>query len=149
MKIVLQRVLKASVEVNGRTVSEIGKGLLLLVGIGKRDDAFIAREIAAKINNMRIFDDRDGRMNLNLKAAGGDILSVPQFTLYGRTEKGNRPGFDEAAEPAEAMVLWQTFNEELGGGGVQVREGEFAAHMEVTLVNDGPVTFVLDSDRKK
>ncbi len=149
MKIVLQRVAKASVSINGRIVSEIGKGLLLLVGIGKRDDAFVVREVANKISKLRVFEDREGRMNFDLKDIGGEILSVPQFTLYGRTEKGNRPGFDEAAEPADAKALWKTFNEELSSSSIRVREGEFAAHMEVSLVNDGPVTFVLDSDKSR
>lgn len=144
MRIVLQRVKNASVDVSGRRICAIGPGFLLLVAIGHKDDAFIAREMARKISKLRIFEDREGKMNLDLKSYGGEILSVPQFTLYANTQRGNRPGFEEAAEPAAAKAIWKVFNEELEGIGVKVETGEFAAHMEVESVNDGPVTFILE-----
>ncbi|MCH7761687.1 D-tyrosyl-tRNA(Tyr) deacylase, partial [candidate division TA06 bacterium] len=102
-------------------------------------------KLSQKILKFRIFGDEAGKMNLDVKEAGGEILSVPQFTLYGDTRKGNRPGFNQSAEPAEARVLWVQINTLLRGGGIVVKEGVFGAHMEVALVNEGPVTFWLDS----
>ena len=145
MRIVLQRVKEASVSVAGEEKSSIGKGFLLLVGVGKDDTAKEALILAQKISKLRIFVDDQGKMNLGLKDAGGEVLSVPQFTLLGETNKGNRPGFDLAAPPEEAKALWQEFNRMLTKEGINVSEGEFGEHMEVRLVNDGPVTFVLDS----
>jgi D-tyrosyl-tRNA(Tyr) deacylase len=146
MKVVLQRVKEASVSVEGVEKDSIGKGLLLLVGVGKGDTAGAAADMARKIGKMRIFEDDKGKMNLDIKQAGGEVLSVPQFTLLGSTQKGNRPGFDDAAEPARAEALWKGFNEVLRKEDIAVGEGEFGARMEVKLVNDGPVTFILDSN---
>ncbi len=146
MKVVLQRVERAAVTVGGEEKSNIGKGFLLLVGVGRRDSAETAGTIALKIAKMRVFEDENGKMNLDIKQVGGEVLSVPQFTLLAGTEKGNRPGFDDAADPAIARELWKTFNKRLRSEGLTVREGEFGAHMEVSLVNDGPVTFVIGTD---
>ena len=145
MRIVLQRVKKASVTVDGEVISSIGKGFVLLVGVAKRDTDQTARPMARKISALRVFEDSGGKMNLDLREAGGEVLSVPQFTLLGNTDKGNRPGFDDAAPPQEALAIWKRLNEHLGSAGIKVSSGKFAAHMEVSLVNDGPVTFVLDS----
>jgi D-tyrosyl-tRNA(Tyr) deacylase len=101
--------------------------------------------MAQKISKLRVFEDEQGKMNLDLEKVNGEVLSVPQFTLLAKTEKGNRPGFDLAAAPAEAETLWKQFNNALRSRGISVREGEFGASMEVSLVNDGPVTFVFDS----
>jgi len=145
MRVVLQRVKRAAVSVSGKDVVSIGKGFLLLVGVGKSDTAGTAAAMAAKIGKLRVFEDDRGKMNLSLKDVGGAVLSVPQFTLLGITDKGNRPGFDLAAPPPEAETLWKRFNETLRREGIGVSEGRFGKHMEVNLVNDGPVTFVLDS----
>ena len=146
MRIVLQRVKEASVAVDGQEKQAIGKGFLLLVGIGRDDILEAIERMAEKIRKIRIFEDEDGKMNLDLIQAVGEVLSVPQFTLLGHTDKGNRPGFDNAASPEKAKALWEKFNEALKDRGVPVKEGEFGAHMEISLVNDGPVTFVLDSN---
>ncbi|MFH1878572.1 MAG: D-aminoacyl-tRNA deacylase [Candidatus Omnitrophota bacterium] len=145
MKIVLQRVKEASVTVAGEIVSRIQGGYLLLVGIAKPDTAVTAGSMAAKIAKLRIFEDDAGKMNLDIRQVKGWILSVPQFTLLARTEKGARPGFDNSAPPEYAELLWHTFNNALISHGIQVLNGVFGAHMEVRLINDGPVTFVLDS----
>lgn len=144
MKIVLQRVSEASVKVGGAVKAKIGKGFLLLVGIGSDDTEETASTLAHKVSKLRVFEDEDKKMNLALKAINGEILSVPQFTLLGNTDKGNRPGFDDAASPEKAESLWRFFNKTLVSNGINVQEGEFGAHMDVSLVNDGPVTFVLD-----
>jgi D-tyrosyl-tRNA(Tyr) deacylase len=146
MKVVLQRVERAAVTVDGAEKANIGKGFLLLVGIGREDSVETAGTIAGKVTKMRVFEDENGKMNLDIRQVGGEVLSVPQFTLLARTEKGNRPGFDDAADPAMARGLWESFNERLRSEGLTVREGEFGAHMEVSLVNDGPVTFVIEMD---
>jgi len=143
MKIVLQRVKEASVAAGGSEKSAIGRGLALLVGVGKGDDDKSAARMAGKISRMRIFEDPDGKMNLDVKEVGGEVLSVPQFTLLGSTDKGNRPGFDRAADPEDAENIWKKFNDSLRAEGITVKEGEFGSHMEVRIVNDGPVTFVL------
>ncbi|RJQ55706.1 MAG: D-tyrosyl-tRNA(Tyr) deacylase [Nitrospiraceae bacterium] len=145
MRILIQRVKSARVVVAGNTVSVIGKGLLLFAGIGKEDKMEDIRRLAGKVINLRIFEDDQGKMNLNIRQAGGSILSVSQFTLYADTGKGNRPGFDQSADPDIAKDYWQRFNNLLKDEGIEVREGIFAAHMEVGLVNDGPVTIWLDS----
>jgi D-tyrosyl-tRNA(Tyr) deacylase len=146
MKVVVQRVEKGAVTVDGVEKASIGKGFLLLVGVAREDSAGDAGAMAGKIAKMRVFEDENGKMNLGIKEVGGEVLSVPQFTLLARTEKGNRPGFDDAADPATARDLWKAFNEGLRGEGVTVKEGEFGAHMKVSLVNDGPVTFVIETD---
>lgn len=145
MKIVLQRVKEASVSSERKKTVSIGGGLLLLVGIGKNDKEEEAERLAKKIRNLRVFEDENGKMNLNILEKGGEVLSVPQFTLLGDTEKGNRPGFDAAADPRKAEALWKHFNGALTLEGVKVLEGMFGKHMDVKLVNDGPVTFILES----
>lgn len=145
MRTVLQRVKKASVTVGGRNISSIGVGFLILVGVGKGDTSKEAKDMAEKISKLRVFEDNEGKMNLDISQVGGEVLSVPQFTLLGSTDRGNRPGFDDAASPEEAKSLWKEFNSFLVSRGIKVKEGEFGSHMEVELVNDGPVTFVLDS----
>ena len=145
MRVLVQRVKKASVSVEGRPISEIGRGALLLVGISKDDTAQDIERLAKKVIGLRIFGDEQGKMNLDVRQVNGRILSVPQFTLYADTRKGNRPGFDKSAGPDMARDYWQRFNALLRREGIEVKEGIFAAHMEVELVNDGPVTIWLDS----
>lgn len=147
MRIVIQRVKEAKVSVVNKQVSSIGKGLLLLVGIGKDDTPKDVNYLANKIKNIRIFDDDNKKMNLNISQIKGEILSVPQFTLYADTLKGNRPGFDKAANPEVAEEIWKKFNNLLRDEGIQIKEGQFAAKMQVQLINDGPVTIWLDSKR--
>lgn len=147
MRILIQRVKSAAVSVDGKIVSEIGKGMLLLAGIGKDDKAEDIEKLAKKVVNLRIFEDEHRKMNLNIKQVEGQILSVSQFTLYADTKKGNRPGFDQSAGPDPAKNLWQRFNILLRNAGIEVKEGIFGAHMEVALINDGPVTIWLDSEK--
>jgi len=148
MKIVLQRVKEAGVSVGGTEKAKIEKGLLLLVGVGRNDTGEVADFMAQKITKLRVFEDDKGKMNLDIREIGGEVLSIPQFTLQANTDKGNRPGFDYAADPKDAKSLWEKFNEALKLTGLSVAEGEFGAHMEVSLVNDGPVTFIIDSADK-
>ncbi len=148
MRVLIQRVKRAGVTVDGRGVAETGKGLLLFVGVGREDDAGDIERMAGKIVNLRIFEDERGKMNLNVKQAGGMILSVPQFTLYADTRRGNRPGFDRSASPGTAREYWHRFNDLLRKEGLVVREGVFGAHMDVELINDGPVTIWLDSENR-
>jgi len=145
MRILVQRVKKAQVVVEGNSVADTGKGLLLLVGIGKDDTLDDIEYLARKIQNLRIFGDDQGKMNLNVKQIEGQVLSISQFTLYADTRKGNRPGFDLTAAPEMAMEYWGKFNMLLREGGIEVKEGIFGVNMEVELVNDGPVTIWLDS----
>jgi D-tyrosyl-tRNA(Tyr) deacylase len=145
MRILVQRVKKAQVVVDGNTVADTGKGLLLFVGIGKDDRSDDIESLSRKIQNLRIFADDKGKMNLNVKQVDGQILSVSQFTLYADTRKGNRPGFDLSADPEMAIEYWKRFNMLLRESGIDVREGIFGGNMEVQLVNDGPVTIWLDS----
>jgi D-tyrosyl-tRNA(Tyr) deacylase len=145
MRILVQRVDSAKVTVSGRDLSSIEKGLLLLVGIGKDDTSRDIEFMAKKLVSLRIFEDADGKMNLNVGQSGGSILSVPQFTLYADTTRGNRPGFDASANPDVAKKMWSDLNRAIADSGITVEEGEFGAHMEVALVNDGPVTIWLDS----
>ncbi|MBC6356034.1 D-tyrosyl-tRNA(Tyr) deacylase [Lactobacillus helsingborgensis] len=144
MRIVIQRVNHASVNIAGEIVGEINKGLLLLVGLKEGDDAAIVKKAAAKIAKMRIFEDEDGKTNLAIKDVGGQILSVSQFTLLADTKKGNRPSFIKAMKPPKSQELWQDFNQELVKLGLTVETGEFGADMKVDLQNDGPFTIVLD-----
>ena len=145
MKAVIQRVTRASVEVEGRTVGAIGEGLLVLLGVAKGDGEADCRFMVEKLRGLRIFADDAGKMNRSLEEIGGAILLVSQFTLLGNTRSGRRPGFDEAAPPDEARRLYQDVLTALKAQGTPVEAGVFAAHMKVELVNDGPVTFVLDS----
>jgi len=144
MKIVLQRVKEASVRVDGQKLSSIGKGLLVLVGVEKGDTVETAGRLAGKISRLRIFEDDRGKMNLDVKQVSGAILSVSQFTLLGDIAKGNRPGFDAAELPGPAELIWRKFNETVAASGIPVEEGKFGARMEVDLINDGPVTFVIE-----
>lgn len=146
MRILVQRVKSADVTVEGRKVAAAGKGMLLLVGIGRDDTVEDIERLAKKVINLRIFEDENGKMNLNIKQTGGEVLSVSQFTLYADTKKGNRPGFDRAAAPETAKEYWERFNELLRKEGMKVEEGVFAANMQVGLINDGPVTIMLDSN---
>ena len=144
MRIVIQRVNRASVKIAGNRVGQISKGLLLLVGLKEGDEADIVKKAAAKIAKMRIFEDEKGKTNLAIKDVGGQILSVSQFTLLADTKKGNRPSFIKAMRPPKSKELWEQFNEELEKLGLTVATGEFGADMQVDLENDGPFTIVLD-----
>jgi D-tyrosyl-tRNA(Tyr) deacylase len=145
MRIVLQRVTRAHVEVGGETAGSIGAGLVILIGVTHPDTQEDADYLASKIIQLRIFPDDEGRMNRSLLDAGGALLVVSQFTLYGDCRKGRRPSFDRAAAPEAARGLYEYFVQRLRSSNVKVETGVFQAEMEVHLVNDGPVTFVLDS----
>ena len=146
MRIVLQRVKSASVSIEDSVVGEISQGFLLLVGVGPEDTSDDASYLARKIAGMRIFSDENGKMNLSIDQVGGKILSVSQFTLFADTKKGNRPSFTGAASPEAANKLYEEFNEILRTEyGLIVETGEFGADMQVSLVNDGPVTILLDT----
>ena len=145
MRIVVQRSKKASVTVNEKVIGEIEKGLVLLVGVTHDDTIDDANYLADKIVNLRIFEDENGKMNLSLLDVGGSILSISQFTLYGDCRKGRRPNFMAAAKPEQALNLYQYFNQVLSEKNVVVETGEFGAEMDVALINDGPVTLILDS----
>jgi len=145
MRIVVQRSKNASVTVNEKVIGEIEKGLVLLVGVTHDDTINDANYLADKIVNLRIFEDENGKMNLSLLDVGGSILSISQFTLYGDCRKGRRPNFMAAAKPEQALNLYQYFNQVLSEKNVKVETGEFGAEMDVSLINDGPVTLILDS----
>ncbi|HSA64459.1 MAG TPA: D-aminoacyl-tRNA deacylase [Nitrospira sp.] len=145
MRAVVQRVTRASVEVEGRIVGVIGAGLLVLLGIAKGDGDADCRFMVEKLRGLRIFSDDAGKMNRSLGDVGGAILLVSQFTLLGNTKSGRRPGFEEAAPPQEAKRWYEEVSAALKAEGTTVETGVFAAHMKVELVNDGPVTFLLDS----
>ena len=144
MKLVVQRVKNANVVVDGEIVGKIGKGFLVLCGITHSDTEKEADYLAKKVCNLRVFEDENGKMNLGLKDVGGELLVVSQFTLYGDTTGGNRPSFVEAARPDEANELYEYFMEKCMGYGINVEHGVFGAHMEVSLLNDGPVTIVME-----
>ena len=144
MRLILQRVKSASVTVAGDRIAAIDHGMLVLVGIEKEDAAEQMSRAATKLAGLRIFEDDLGRMNLDTTAVGGSVLLVSQFTLAGSLEKGRRPSFDGAAPPELAEPLVEALADRLREYGIPVATGEFGAHMEVALVNDGPVTFVLD-----
>ncbi len=144
MRIVLQRSKEARVTVDGQVVGAIEKGLVLLVGVTHEDTGETARFLADKVVNLRIFEDEDGKMNHSLLDVGGSILSVSQFTLYGDCRKGRRPNFMDAARPDHATEIYNLFNEELKKKNVAVETGIFGAMMDVQLVNDGPVTLILE-----
>ena len=146
MRIVLQRVKSATVSIEGAVVGEINQGFLLLVGVGPDDTRDDASYLARKMAGIRIFSDENGKMNLSIDQVGGKILSVSQFTLFADTKKGNRPSFTGAASPEAANKLYEEFNEILRTEyGLIVETGEFGADMQVSLVNDGPVTILLDT----
>ena len=144
MRVVLQRVSRAAVSVGGEVVARIGPGLLLLVGAGREDLEDEPDRLADKIANLRVFSDADGKMNLALADVGGEVLVVSQFTLYGDVRKGRRPSWTGAADPGPAAERVEALARALEARGLKVGRGVFGAHMEVELVNDGPVTLVLD-----
>lgn len=147
MRVTLQRVKSAQVTVAGREIGAIQQGLLLFVGIAPTDDPAIVTKMAQKIVKLRIFEDAAGKMNLSLPQVDGGILSISQFTLYADTRKGNRPSFQDAAQPELAAQLYQTFNRALTNDlGQPVAIGEFGADMQITAVNDGPVTINMELD---
>jgi D-aminoacyl-tRNA deacylase len=145
MRAVIQRVSQASVAVEGKATGQIGLGLLVLLGVGRSDSEQDAEWMVEKISNLRIFPDEAQKMNRSVLEGSRSLLVVSQFTLYGDARKGRRPSFIEAAEPAEANRLYEFFCARARARGLQVQTGVFAAHMEVSLVNDGPVTLILDS----
>jgi D-tyrosyl-tRNA(Tyr) deacylase len=147
MRAILQRVSRASVEVDGKITGEIGPGFLVLLGVGKGDTTQDADYLADKILNLRVFPDTAGKMNLSVLDSGGALLVVSQFTLYGDVRKGRRPSFDAAAPPEEANRLYQYFVEAARKSGIHVETGVFQAMMKVELVNEGPVTIICDSNR--
>ena len=144
MRTVIQRVSEATVTVGGQTVGRIGAGLCILLGVGKDDNQENAAALADKVKNLRIFADDLGKMNRSVVDIGGAILVVSQFTLYADCRKGNRPSFTDAAPPALAQQLYQEFANRLRAAGLSVVTGQFQAHMQVALVNDGPVTLFLE-----
>ncbi len=148
MRILLQRAAKASVRVEGEEIGSIGPGLLVFLGVAKGDGRAEADWLAEKLAALRIFYDAEGKMNLSVREVGGQVLVVSQFTLYGDCRRGRRPGFDQAAAPGDALELYEYFKAKLAALGLAVASGSFGAHMEVALVNDGPVTFVIDSPAK-
>ena len=151
MKGLIQRVIHASVAVDGQQISAIGPGLLLLLGVEKNDTVKEAKELCQKILTYRVFPDEQGRMNVNVQDAGGSLLVVPQFTLAADTSSGTRPGFSLAAAPDKAKQLYLDFVAEARAtlGADRMGEGEFGADMKVSLLNDGPVTFMLDTGGKR
>ncbi len=144
MKIIIQRVLKASVEVGGETVGSIDKGFLILFGAAVNDTEADCVRLAEKISKLRIFEDENGKTNLGIKDVGGKILSVSQFTLLADCSHGNRPSFINAARPETAVPLYEKFNDELRKHGLHVETGIFGADMKVGLINDGPFTVILE-----
>ncbi|KJU75033.1 D-tyrosyl-tRNA(Tyr) deacylase [Pediococcus damnosus LMG 28219] len=147
MKVVLQRVRRAQVSIEQKVVGKISQGYLLLVGFEDQDTEEQLDYLVHKITNLRVFEDQNQKMNLNIKQVDGQILSVSQFTLYANTKHGNRPSFTEAGDPKKAEILYQTFNKKLGEAGMTVATGEFGADMQVDLQNDGPVTIIFDTDQ--
>jgi len=147
MRAVIQRVKSASVTVEGEVVSEIQKGLLVFLGVAQEDTHADVKYMASKIANLRIFEDDEGRMNLSILDIGGEALVVSQFTLCGDCRKGRRPSFIAAARPEKADPLYQAFMDEISRLGVPVKAGIFQAMMDVELINDGPVTMMLDSNK--
>lgn len=146
MRVVLQRVKYAQVTVDNQCIGKIDKGFMLLVGITQEDTIETVQKVAKKCVGLRIFEDEEGKMNRSLEDVQGDILSISQFTLYADCKKGRRPSFVKAAKGEQANALYEAFNEELRTYGIHVETGEFGADMKVELLNDGPVTILLDSD---
>jgi D-tyrosyl-tRNA(Tyr) deacylase len=144
VRVVLQRVSRASVTIDGRVTGAIGRGFLLLAGFHPTDTSEQVDWMAAKVAGLRLFADADGKMNLGLAEVAGGVLVVSQFTLYGDTECGRRPSFVDAARPEQAIPLYERFLAQLGAAGLTVAAGEFGADMQVELLNDGPVTLILE-----
>lgn len=150
MRVVLQRVLEASVEIDGKTKDSIGKGLMILLGIANNDEIEDIKWLCRKIVNLRVFNDEKGIMNKSILDADGEILLISQFTLHASTKKGNRPSYLLAAKPDIAIPLYETFIKELKLSlGKEIGTGEFGADMKVSLINDGPVTILIDSQQKE
>ncbi len=147
MRAVVQRVSRARVTVGDEVVGDIGRGLLVLLGVAREDTAADARYLADKIAGLRVFEDSSGKMNLALREAEGSALVVSQFTLYGDVRHGKRPSFDAAAPPEKACLLYEYFVERVRAAGLRCETGRFQAMMQVELVNDGPVTILLDSSK--
>lgn len=147
MRAVIQRVTEASVAIEGIEPESIGKGFMVLIGVGTEDGPADASQLAAKISTLRIFEDEAGKMNLALKDVGGEVLAISQFTLFGDCRKGNRPGFTAAMGPEMADKLYKQVVEELRAAGITVKTGVFQADMKVSLINDGPVTMLLDTKK--
>lgn len=147
MRAVIQRVSRGKVTVEGRVTGQIGAGVMVLLGVGAGDDTAAAKYLAEKTAHLRIFEDAEGKMNRSVIESGGAALVVSQFTLYGDTRGGRRPGFTRAAKPEEALRLYEEYVKELRALGVPVETGIFQTHMEVELVNDGPVTILMDSEK--
>ncbi|HET9743883.1 MAG TPA: D-aminoacyl-tRNA deacylase [Terriglobales bacterium] len=147
MRAVVQRVLQASVTVAGSVVGRIGPGLLVLLGVGKNDDPASGEYIVEKLLGLRIFEDEQGKMNRSVREIEGAVLVVSQFTLFGDVRRGKRPSFDEAARPEQARFLYEHVVSSIRGHGIECATGEFQAMMQVSLVNDGPVTILLDSEK--
>lgn len=148
MRIVIQRVSEAQVKVNGEISGIIKAGFLILVGIGQNDTTEDVEYLVRKVKNLRIFEDQNGKMNLSLNQVEGAILSISQFTLYADTKKGNRPNFTDSARPEQAIPLYEKFNNDLRKEGIKVETGIFGEDMKVSLVNDGPVTIIIDSKNR-
>jgi D-tyrosyl-tRNA(Tyr) deacylase len=148
MRVVVQRCKQASVTVNEEIIGQIGKGLMVLVGVTHQDTVEDAKYLAGKVAGIRIFEDENGKMNLGLQEIGGQVLSVSQFTLYGDCRKGKRPGFSDAARPEVATPVYEAFNSALRELGLVVETGIFGADMDVSLTNWGPVTLIIDSPTK-
>ncbi len=148
MRAVIQRVLEAGVTVKEEKISRIGPGLLVLLGVGKEDTEADMEYIASKILHLRIFEDEEGKMNRSLLEEKKELLLVSQFTLYGDVRKGRRPGFDQAGDPERAKALYEKMVEFCQNLGVKVKKGIFQAHMKVDLINDGPVTILMDSKKQ-
>ncbi|WP_294266365.1 D-aminoacyl-tRNA deacylase [uncultured Chryseobacterium sp.] len=148
MKVVIQRVSEARVKVDGQTVGEIRKGLMLLIGVDENDEKSDANWLVQKILNLRIFGDEEDKLNLSVQDVQGEILCISQFTLIADYKKGNRPSFIKAAKPDKAVPLFEYFKEEISKSGLKTESGIFGADMKVSLINDGPVTIVMDSVTK-
>jgi len=147
MRAVVQRVICANVKIDGKIHAEIEKGLLVLLGVRPEDDEKAMDYMTDKLTNIRIFEDENGKMNRSVKDIGGEILIVPNFTLYGDARKGRRPGFTAAGSPSESKKVFESFIENIKFAGVPVKTGVFQADMNVNISNDGPVTILLDSDK--
>lgn len=148
MRVVIQRVSQANVIADGVESGKIEKGFLLLVGVEEEDASEDVDYLTRKIANLRVFEDEEGKMNLSLREVQGEILSISQFTLHANTKKGNRPSFVQAAKPEKADALYEELNKNLRNEGFKVETGVFGADMDVSLVNDGPVTILIDSKNK-
>ncbi|MDN6113286.1 MAG: D-aminoacyl-tRNA deacylase [Tetragenococcus halophilus] len=148
MRAVVQRVKSAHVTINDKIVGEIDQGFMILLGIHEEDSQDDVEYLVKKIAKLRVFEDENGKLNLSIDAVGGSILSVSQFTLYADTKKGNRPSFIKAARPETAVPLYEAFNDGLSQQGIPVVTGEFGADMQISLVNDGPVTIIYDTREK-